>query len=1241
MMKRAGEQKPPLAPKPKFLPTPAQTELPLASKLRVYQRAPPTVKSNIKPALPPKPCLSKIPPLPSFRTKPLTSKVEHQANFQHKSDITRNVSFLNVRNGTHTGNNKPEWDYVIPICVCNDRNCADCSTEENKQKVLQHNKSTDPWKESKTEGSEMSPPKPQLRTSEDQKFVVNKPALSRCISRKDSYNNNLIEKPQIWNTGHLKANQSIILNGKCRFKAQTTRMHQKNIVSSIHSLIDSKPSPDPTECTQISSKSVQCSLSPDKVHAVSRPPKKVPPDVMQQKANINIQESSGLNKVDLTVLPVDINSSDLLQKGPHKENITTVRPSREIKGNQRGVNSTQCNSKGTPIPAPRQKIHRLQHNKTQDVCQHAPGTENKEQDLDGFPSAFENFLTSNQHPTTKMTSQKRQPDIFRKDSVGTIEFSVDGRLIKTRTFRAHFSEMKNEDHKTEVVSLSQPIKKLEEEDQKVGFKLKPKSKSLSSADMHRSDGLKKTSFLRIMDLDISVKKVPQKLFVKSGQALDCTAVTNEQTVDAECYSDRNQNEVCSERRISLHNIYPDGLNVMPVVNGIKTEIEQNVDDLEVDLQNSGQYEHIYEDIPEYENLPQCNTTNAQDTNICQSQSCKYEDDGIYEIPDVFPGNSADTKEQQDFLKRNVFEEMHVDDTHSEEGDDSSLEEEEDNTISNESQMKAKKTKVAHIVKEIMTSEKVFVKVLKLLHIDFRDAVLKASCQAGKAVIDERVLNQILCSLPQLYELNYDLLKELEERIARWNENCGIADIFVKKGPYLKMYSTYIREFEKNVALLEEHCRKNAAFAKVVREFESNPCCANLAVTHYMLKPIQRIPQYQLLLTAYLNHLDEDSSDYRDAEAALAIVKEVANHANEIVKQEDNSQKLYDVQCRLTGHHVIVQPGRVLLKEGILMKLSRKLMQPGMFFLFNDSLLYCTPVSSGNFRPNNMLSLAEVKVSKPSQEGYQNELNIESVERSFILSASSATCRDEWLQAISTAIEDYTKKETAFISIKNPEMATKDVPDSGAQLGTTAPIWIPDPRATMCMICTCEFTLTWRRHHCRACGKVVCQACSTNKHPLKYLKNQLARVCDLCLPILQQNSSGEQSPSSTPLSPTGKSPAFPFRKQKRIPAALKEVSANTDGSSMSGYLERTKGNRKQWKRFWFVIMNKVLYTYGASEDVAALESQPLLGFSVKTEMPESSLHFKLYHKNTLYYIFKANDSQICERWIEAFEEATVL
>lgn len=34
--------------------------------------------------------------------------------------------------------------------------------------------------------------------------------------------------------------------------------------------------------------------------------------------------------------------------------------------------------------------------------------------------------------------------------------------------------------------------------------------------------------------------------------------------------------------------------------------------------------------------------------------------------------------------------------------------------------------------------------------------------------------------------------------------------------------------------------------------------------------------------------------------------------------------------------------------------------------------------------------------------------------------------------------------------------------------------------------------------------------------------------------------------------------------------------------MSGYLYRSKGSKKPWKHLWFVIKNKVLYTYAASE-----------------------------------------------------------
>ena len=44
----------------------------------------------------------------------------------------------------------------------------------------------------------------------------------------------------------------------------------------------------------------------------------------------------------------------------------------------------------------------------------------------------------------------------------------------------------------------------------------------------------------------------------------------------------------------------------------------------------------------------------------------------------------------------------------------------------------------------------------------------------------------------------------------------------------------------------------------------------------------------------------------------------------------------------------------------------------------------------------------------------------------------------------------------------------------------APVWLPDASTDTCMRCNRTFNLLRRRHHCRACGFVVCLACSSKK-----------------------------------------------------------------------------------------------------------------------------------------------------------------
>ncbi len=615
----AGDQKPPLAPKPKVLqPAPMQTEHPPALKLCVYQQTSSAVTCKVKPDVAPKPCISKLPPT-AFNPKHLTSKVGHQALLQQKSDITKKVGALNSRNETHTSN-KPEWDYIIPICVCNDRNCPDCSPKENNQHV--HQQSPDMYKASKTEEPRKSPLKPPLRTPEEQKHLVT-PTLSKCISGHSSSNSNNFhptEKPQ--NTSQ---NTEPHQRGS---EMQPTRKYQNNIVSSVNSSADSDP--EPLECQQAVSSAQYCP-------STTKPPKKAPPVAMQcktmkEQSSIVLQESTGLTKKYFTVLPVDVNNPDPLWRDSPKVNINAVIHSRENKNPQasRGDKSSQCTNQGAPKPAPRQKTTRMQQNKSQDVG--VQGTGKKAQNLDVTPEVVEILVSSNNH--VKKSTQKLRPDGHRQNNTRDTELSVDMRPKKTPASK---SPLRNdgdiEGHLPLAVEKKQashvPNKKT----------LKPKSKSLSSADIQKPNGLKTTSFLRIMDLDCG-KKLP-KLSVKSRPAVDLAPVVNELSVDTE----KRQHKICSQKPMPLHNGLPDGLNLRKAVNGNILRVEQCVDEDIHDV-------HAYEDIAEYENLPSFSPAKAQDANTYQYQSSKYEDEGIYEVPDVFPEHCVDAKDQQ-FLERLV------------------------------------------------------------------------------------------------------------------------------------------------------------------------------------------------------------------------------------------------------------------------------------------------------------------------------------------------------------------------------------------------------------------------------------------------------------------------------------------------------------------------------------------------------------------------------------------------------------
>jgi FYVE, RhoGEF and PH domain containing 5/6 len=76
-------------------------------------------------------------------------------------------------------------------------------------------------------------------------------------------------------------------------------------------------------------------------------------------------------------------------------------------------------------------------------------------------------------------------------------------------------------------------------------------------------------------------------------------------------------------------------------------------------------------------------------------------------------------------------------------------------------------------------------------------------------------------------------------------------------------------------------------------------------------------------------------------------------------------------------------------------------------------------------------------------------------------------RNEWLDALNSAIEDYRSRKATFLSVDQINGHRREA----ATIGDSAPVWVPDQRVTMCQMCSLEFGLVNRRHHCRACGKL--------------------------------------------------------------------------------------------------------------------------------------------------------------------------
>ncbi|TEA42354.1 hypothetical protein DBR06_SOUSAS1810136, partial [Sousa chinensis] len=459
----------------------------------------------------------------------------------------------------------------------------------------------------------------------------------------------------------------------------------------------------------------------------------------------------------------------------------------------------------------------------------------------------------------------------------------------------------------------------------------------------------------------------------------------------------------------------------------------------------------------------------------------------------------------------------------------------------------------------------------------------------------------------------------------------IGDVIQKLAPFLKMYSEYVKNFERAAELLATWSDKSPPFQEVITRIQSSEASGSLTLQHHMLEPVQRIPRYELLLKEYVQKLPAQAPDLADAQKALDMIFSAAQHSNAAITEMERLQELWEVYQRLGLEDDLVDPSNTLLREGPVLKISFRRIGPmeRYLFLFNNMLLYCVPrvIQVGaQFQVRTRIDVASMKVRELTDAEFPHSFLVSGKQRTLELRARrSQEEMISWLQACQAAIDQIEKRNETFkAAVQSPEGDTQEQELQSEELGLRAPQWVRDKMVTMCMRCQEPFNaLMRRRHHCRACGYVVCARCSDYRAELKYDDNRPSRVCLDCYTFLTGNVLPED------------------KEDKRRGILEKGAAAGSEQSLMCSFLQLF-GDKwgKSGSRGWCVIPRDdplVLYVYAAPQDMRAHTSIPLLGYQVTAGPQADPRVFQLQQSGQLY-TFKAETEELKDRWVKAMERA---
>uniref|UniRef100_A0A8P4K3M5 Uncharacterized protein n=1 Tax=Dicentrarchus labrax TaxID=13489 RepID=A0A8P4K3M5_DICLA len=294
-----------------------------------------------------------------------------------------------------------------------------------------------------------------------------------------------------------------------------------------------------------------------------------------------------------------------------------------------------------------------------------------------------------------------------------------------------------------------------------------------------------------------------------------------------------------------------------------------------------------------------------------------------------------------------------------------------------------------VVNEMIQSEKDYVKDLGVIVEGFMSRLEVRGIPEDMRGKDKIVFGNI----QQIYDWHRDFfLVELDRCVQNHDL---LADLFIRHERRLHMYVVYCQNKPRSEFIVIE-------YENFFEEIQHEISC-RMSISDYLIKPIQRITKYQLLLKDFLKYTSKAGLDCEEIEKAVELMSLVPKRCNDMM----NLGRLQGYEGKLTSQGKLLQQETFCVWEqdgGVLSRSKER-----RVFLFEQIVIFSELLRKGSNNPGYQFKNS-IKVSylamQDSVDGDPCKFVLwsrGSAER-FTLQASSTSIKMTWVETIATLLD---------------------------------------------------------------------------------------------------------------------------------------------------------------------------------------------------------------------------------------------